>query len=169
MNRGEALDWLVENITEWPTCDVRDIDIVLPESLAFGFSNIDRTGIVVVSTQLTQEKMPIIRRTDWKRAVISGGMGKPANQTPTAPSKYHVKNIWQNCEYIDFYQMYDMYKLGKPHEVGDSAIEHAWKKITVAGNRSGGKSKLQDLREAVDSLNRAIDDIESMQLSGNSG
>ena len=88
---------------------------------------------------------------------------KSARDNTTSPSKYHVKNIWQNCEFIDFYQMYDMYKLGKPHEVGDSAIEHAWKKITVAGNRSGGKSKLQDLREAVDSLNRAIDDIESMQ------
>jgi hypothetical protein len=154
MNRDEMINWLVDNFDEWPSIGpVIEIPYGWAPSLTQGSQEF------YFYDEATREF--VITKDDYIKA-------KSARDN-TAPSKYHVKNIWQNFEFIDFYQMYDMYKLGNPHEVGDSAIEHAWKKITVAGNRSGGKSKLQDLREAVDSLNRAIDDIESMQLSGNSG
>lgn len=79
------------------------------------------------------------------------------------PSKYHVRNLWKNQDWIDFYHMYDQFKLGKPHEVGDSAIEHAWKKLTCAGERSGGKSKIQDLEEAIWSLKNAINMIKESE------
>ncbi len=75
-------------------------------------------------------------------------------------SAYHVKNIWKESDELDWYMINDMQKLGKPHEVGDSAIEHAKKKLSALGMRSGGKSKLQDLRECVTSLNIAINQIE---------
>ena len=55
--------------------------------------------------------------------------------------------------------MYDQCRIGKPHQVGNSAIEHAWKKITQAGERSGGKSKVQDLEEAIWSLQNAVEMI----------
>jgi len=77
------------------------------------------------------------------------------------PSPYHVKNIWGHAEYIDFYMYYDQLKLGKPHEVGDSAIEHALKKASQAGLRSGGKSKIQDLEEAARSLLQAVEQIKA--------
>lgn len=76
------------------------------------------------------------------------------------PSKYHVKNIWKDEEWVDFYMMYDQCRIGKPHQIGDSAIEHAWKKITQAGERSGGKSRVQDIKEAIDSLEKALDMME---------
>lgn len=76
------------------------------------------------------------------------------------PSKYHVRNIWKDQEYIDFYMYYDQLKVGQPHQVGDSSIEHAMKKLSAAGMRSGGKSKVQDLKEAIWSLNNAIEMIE---------
>lgn len=75
------------------------------------------------------------------------------------PSKYHVKNIWKDKEWVDFYMMYDQCRIGKTHQVGDSAIEHAWKKITQAGERSGGKSKVQDIKEAIQSLEKALEMI----------
>lgn len=80
-----------------------------------------------------------------------------------SPSKYHVKNLWKNRDYIDFYMAYDMFREGKPHCVGDSAIEHAWKKLTCAGARSGGKSKIQDLEEAKWSIQNAINMIKEME------
>lgn len=151
MNRDDMLNWLVDNFEEWPDESMIAEDMPnLPDMWSYHFSSPYRCFHKKGSSQIPIFKFDYIK-------------AKAARNT-TAPSKYHVKNIWQNCEFIDFYQMYDMYKLGKPHEVGDSAIEHAWKKITDPGNRSGGKSKLQDLREAVDSLNRAIDDIERIQL-----
>jgi hypothetical protein len=156
MNSDEMLNWLVDNFDEWPSTGPA---IEMPKGWLMGFIQ----GYQDFYFFDEDKRQLIITKTDYIKEKSA------RNKVTASPSKYHVKNIWQNFEFIDFYQMYDMYKLGNPHEVGDSAIEHAWKKITVAGNRSGGKSKLQDLREAVDSLNRAIDDIESMQLSGNSG
>jgi hypothetical protein len=80
-----------------------------------------------------------------------------------APSPYHVRNIWKDAEWIDFYRMYDMLKSGKVHQVGDSAIEHAMKKLAALGQRSGGKSKIQDIEEAIWSLQNAIKDIKESE------
>lgn len=85
---------------------------------------------------------------------------KPENNPP---SRYHVRNIWSGEEWIDFYMYYDQLKLGKPHEVGDSAIEHALKKLSCAGLRSGKKSKIQDLEEAIWSLQNAVKMIDKAE------
>jgi len=55
--------------------------------------------------------------------------------------------------WIDFYTIADLYNL-------DPIIGHSIKKLLAAGHRNGGKSKLQDLREARNQLDRAISELE---------
>lgn len=54
------------------------------------------------------------------------------------------------CE-IDVYSILDAFK------TGSSAIDHAIKKLLCAGKR-GVKDKNQDLKEAIKSIERAIDE-----------
>ena len=71
-------------------------------------------------------------------------------------SKYHV--FVRGME-IDFYDFWDAFHVGKPHEAGDSAIEHAVKKLILPGQRHA-KSKMEDIDEAITSLYRAKQQIE---------
>lgn len=50
----------------------------------------------------------------------------------------------------------DVYDVLKAFKVNDQAIGHAVKKLLAAGQR-GHKDELKDLREARDSITRAID------------
>lgn len=50
----------------------------------------------------------------------------------------------------------DVYRVLKLFDVTDPCIAHAVKKLLVAGGRGAGKGMEQDIREAVDSLNRAL-------------
>lgn len=79
-------------------------------------------------------------------------------QDNAPPSRYHVKN--PGGEWLDFYDIWGGIRIGKPYQIGDSAIEHAAKKLYAAGERSGGKSRLDDIKEARWSLDRAIEQIE---------
>lgn len=51
----------------------------------------------------------------------------------------------------------DIYCVLKGYEVTDPAIAHAIKKLLAPGCRSGGKSYTQDLEEAMQSIQKAID------------
>ena len=51
----------------------------------------------------------------------------------------------------------DVYRVLKIFNVTDPCLQHAIKKLLVAGGRGAGKDITQDLREAVDSVNRALD------------
>ena len=51
----------------------------------------------------------------------------------------------------------DLYDILAAYGVGDYARCHAIKKLFCAGQRSGGKSKVQDLREARWTIERAIE------------
>lgn len=53
-------------------------------------------------------------------------------------------------EYIDVYRVLELFS------VTDPAIQHALKKLLVAGGR-GHKDLKKDVKEAIDSLNRWID------------
>lgn len=57
---------------------------------------------------------------------------------------------------VDIYRILDLFDITKP------TIQHAIKKLFAAGNR-GSKDKLQDYREAIDSILR---EIEIMQEKG---
>lgn len=50
----------------------------------------------------------------------------------------------------------DVYRVLKLFEVTDPCLQHAIKKLLVAGGRGAGKDLERDLREAVDSINRAL-------------
>lgn len=66
-------------------------------------------------------------------------------------SKYHRK-IDRDAEGLS-----DVYDILRAFAVNDSAVAHAVKKLLAPGQRSGGKSYLQDLEEARWSLDNAID------------
>lgn len=53
---------------------------------------------------------------------------------------------------IDVYQVCQLFGIDDP----SGALQHAIKKLLVAGGRGAGKSKIKDLSEAVDSINRLI-------------
>lgn len=53
----------------------------------------------------------------------------------------------------------DIYRILALYEVTDPAIQHAVKKLLCAGSR-GVKDRERDYREAVDSINRALEMIE---------
>ena len=50
--------------------------------------------------------------------------------------------------HIDVYRVLDLFK------VTDPCLQHAAKKILVAGGRGAGKDIAQDIQEAIDSLER---------------
>lgn len=52
---------------------------------------------------------------------------------------------------LDIYRILDLYK------VTDHAIGHAIKKLLLAGDRTGGKSLVDDVTEARDTLNRWLE------------
>jgi hypothetical protein len=62
-------------------------------------------------------------------------------------------------------QEMDLYDLFAAYEVTDQAVGHAIKKLMCAGKRIGGKSRVQDLKEARWSIDRAIE-IEVARLEG---
>lgn len=55
-----------------------------------------------------------------------------------------------HLEYIDIYRILYLYEVSNP------CLQHAAKKILCAGTR-GSKNFEKDIREAVDSLNRALE------------
>lgn len=75
---------------------------------------------------------------------------KELSQTKVNQIKHsHYKKDVSRLKMIDVYRVLSLF------EVTDPCIQHAVKKLLCAGKR-GGKSKEQDIREAVDSLNRAL-------------
>jgi hypothetical protein len=67
---------------------------------------------------------------------------------------------------VSHLKMIDVYRVLNLFEVTDPCVQHAVKKLLCAGKR-GGKSKEQDIREAVDSLNRALQMIaEDSKVTG---
>lgn len=82
------------------------------------------------------------------------------NQSPgEPPSIYHFKN--PGGEWLDFYDVWDALMINKgTHELGDSALGHAFKKAMAPGKRTGGKSRLKDFKEMAWTFNRAIEQME---------
>lgn len=69
---------------------------------------------------------------------------------PVIPVKHsHYKKDVRHLSMVDVYRVIDLFGVTHP------ALQHAIKKLLVAGNR-GTKEWEQDVREAVDSLNRAL-------------
>ena len=87
--------------------------------------------------------------------------------TPQWKTKYH-RLIWgRNADgeavqvWVDVYNSLESFKFNQdgtplPYQPGDVAIDHAVKKLLCPGQR-GSKGRLQDLTEALISVQRAID------------
>ena len=58
---------------------------------------------------------------------------------------------------ISKYNKLDIYRILKLYEVNDPCLQHAIKKLLCAGKRGGGKNFLQDVNEAMQSLQRFLE------------
>ena len=55
---------------------------------------------------------------------------------------------------VTYLNVVDVYRVLQLFAVTDPCLQHAIKKLLVAGGRGAGKSIEKDVREAVDTLNR---------------
>lgn len=62
----------------------------------------------------------------------------------------HYHKPVDGLKYVDVYRVLSLFG------VTDPCVQHAVKKLLVSGNRTAGKTREQDIREAVVSLNRAL-------------
>ena len=60
---------------------------------------------------------------------------------------------------VDVYQVHNLFCIND----NSGAIHHASKKLLLSGDRNGGKSKYQDVKEARDSLNRWLEINEKLE------
>jgi hypothetical protein len=60
---------------------------------------------------------------------------------------HYFKDV-RKLDFVDVYRVLDMF------QVEDPALQHAIKKLLVAGGRGAGKNIGQDVQEAIDSLKR---------------
>ena len=67
--------------------------------------------------------------------------------TPTRKHGHYHKDV-SNLQSVDIYRVLSLF------EVVDPCIQHAAKKLLVAGGRGAGKDITQDIQEAIDSLER---------------
>ena len=70
----------------------------------------------------------------------------------TAPARKH-SHYYKDVSHL---KDIDVDRVLKLFNVTDPCVQHAVKKLLVAGGRGAGKDIERDLREAVDSINRAL-------------
>lgn len=70
-----------------------------------------------------------------------------ADPTPAKKHNHYFKDV-SNLKTIDVYRVLGLFS------VTDPCIQHAVKKLLVAGGRGAGKSIDKDIQEAIDSLKR---------------
>jgi hypothetical protein len=70
-------------------------------------------------------------------------------EAPVVKHSHYYKDV-SKLKHIDVYRVLKLFN------VTDPCLQHAIKKLLVAGGRGAGKGAEQDIREAVDSLNRAL-------------
>ena len=58
---------------------------------------------------------------------------------------------------ISKYNKLDIYRILKLYEVSDPCLQHSIKKLLCAGKRGGAKNFLQDVNEAILSLQRLLE------------
>lgn len=71
-------------------------------------------------------------------------------KSPQRTYPHYFKKIPEGVSHIDIYAVLRLW------EVTDPALQHAVKKLLCSGNR-GAKNRETDLREARDSIDRAIE------------
>ena len=69
----------------------------------------------------------------------------------TPSTSPYIKQIPKDLQQIDVYDVLTIFDVRNP------AIQHAIKKLLCPGQRTAAKDKIQDLREAILSIERAIE------------
>lgn len=69
-----------------------------------------------------------------------------------AKNPHYYKSV-KDMDYIDIYEVCRLFNV----DDNTGAIHHAIKKLLVSGGRSGGKTKRQDVDEAIQSLQRWVE------------
>ncbi|UGV19857.1 hypothetical protein PP756_gp61 [Pseudomonas phage VB_PaeP_VL1] len=77
-------------------------------------------------------------------------------QCDAAPLNRYQRPLPRTWKYLDVYRINMLFPLGELDPSG--ALDHARKKLMAPGQRSGGKSLWQDVKEARDTLNRWLED-----------
>ncbi|CAZ66202.1 hypothetical protein [Pseudomonas phage LUZ7] len=80
---------------------------------------------------------------------------KKAATGAAKPENRYRREIPQGWTWLDVYRLNTLFPITCDNS---GAIDHARKKLLNLGNRSGGKSVRQDVKEARDSLNRWLED-----------
>lgn len=91
----------------------------------------------------------VVQGYGWPLAYCSLDLNL-ANPTPTpSPAKHsHYFKSVEGLKFIDVYRVLQLYN------VTDPCIQHAVKKLLVAGGRGAGKDINRDIQEAIDTLVR---------------
>lgn len=78
----------------------------------------------------------------------------PVSQPESMSAKYpkYYKSVGDLKE-VDVYAVHMLFNVDDP----SGALQHASKKLLLAGSRTGGKSPFDDVREARDTLNRWLE------------
>lgn len=87
-----------------------------------------------------------MKSNDKKPSVMTRVAASVADAMRAAYSHYH-KNV-AHLKFIDVYRVLRLFN------VADPCLQHAIKKLLVAGGRGGGKDIRQDIQEAIDTLVR---------------
>lgn len=77
---------------------------------------------------------------------------KDYEKLPSASSEKKHNHYFKYCPY----EYIDVYRVSRLFEVNDAALDHALKKILCSGGR-GVKDRVQDIEEAIDTLNRWLE------------
>lgn len=81
---------------------------------------------------------------------FESGLVLPASQRGRRHTRKHT-HYFKN---VEPYGEIDVYRVLSLFEVTDPALQHAIKKLLVAGGRGAGKDISQDVQEAIDTLER---------------
>jgi hypothetical protein len=77
----------------------------------------------------------------------TSGQPDAATRSTLSNHSHYFKSV-EHLKHIDIYRILDLYNVTNP------CLQHAIKKLLAAGERGAGKDSMQDVQEAIDSLER---------------
>ena len=95
-------------------------------------------------SRMTPEQL--IKLAEERRMLLTRPWAHVSVSAREAHPHYH-KDV-RHIEYVDVYRVLQLFN------VTDPCVQHAVKKLLVAGGRGAGKDISRDIQEAIDSLHR---------------
>ncbi len=99
--------------------------------------------------------VPELNSTQFKPGIERHPEDDLPNKLSPVPMHELYPNYYMDCRHLDSIDVYGVHDLfGVKDESG--CLQHAGKKILLSGQRNGGKSLYQDIKEARDTLTRKL-------------